>query len=290
MWKNETDRKAVFENGILPCFVYGNRQEYNTLKRPRPMHSHDSLCELLLCYSGSGLYHVKDEEYSVCEGDVIMSNAREMHEVVSTEETEIGTYCFGFSELHFKGLPLNHMVPDGASYIRHSGNKYPLFRDLAEEILDNEQGTALERTNVQFLAISLLMMAYAIPIEQKSLIITDKTSHIVSKVKDYIGAHFTESIALSDIAENLSFSPTYISHVFKKMTGYSPIDYVIRCRIGYSQTLLISSELSVQHIATKVGYDNIAHFQTLFKKVVGITPFQYRANYLKSLRGERSQM
>ena len=117
----------------------------------------------------------------------------------------------------------------------------------------------------------------------------DAASSVTSLVKDYINAHYTEDIHLSDIAHQFSFSTPYISHTFKSTTGYSPIQYLIRCRIGQAQTLLISSDLSVTEVAMCVGYDNSSHFQTLFKQVVGITPLQYRKKYLETLHGERDQ-
>ena len=53
MRRNISDLDSVFANGQLPLLVYANRQEYSGKKRERPMHSHESLCELLLVYRGS---------------------------------------------------------------------------------------------------------------------------------------------------------------------------------------------------------------------------------------------
>ena len=75
----------------------------------------------------------------------------------------------------------------------------------------------------------------------------------------------------------------------KDISGYSPIQYVIRRRIGLAQTWLISSDLSATQIATMVGYDNTNYFNTLFKRMVGVSPIRYRKQYLDSLRGKRNQ-
>ncbi|MBQ9061288.1 MAG: hypothetical protein IJ121_00465 [Eubacterium sp.] len=48
----------VFSNGSLPSLVYANRQNVSDGKRVRPMHSHQNLCELLICYHGSGIYNI----------------------------------------------------------------------------------------------------------------------------------------------------------------------------------------------------------------------------------------
>ena len=56
-----------------------------------------------------------------------------------------------------------------------------------------------------------------------------------------------------------------------------------------AQTLLISTDHSAT-IATMVGYDNTNYFNSLFTRIVGTTPIQYRKKYLEALRGERNQM
>ena len=66
--------------------------------------------------------------------------------------------------------------------------------------------------------------------------------------------------------------------------------HAIRRRIGLAQTLLISTDHSATRIATMVGYDNTNYFNSLFTRIVGTTPIQYRKKYLEALRGERNQM
>ena len=84
-------------------------------------------------------------------------------------------------------------------------------------------------------------------------------------------------------------SATYVSHGLKKATGMTPINYIIRRRIGLAQTMLISTDFTATQIATMVGYDNTNYFSTLFTKTVGMTPIRYRNMYLEKLRGRRDQ-
>ncbi|WP_039807161.1 AraC family transcriptional regulator, partial [Pelosinus sp. HCF1] len=73
----------------------------------------------------------------------------------------------------------------------------------------------------------------------------------------------------------------YLAHVFKDTIGYSPMRYIMRRRIGESQTLLITTRYSVTQIANIVGYDNPNHFNILFTKYVGMPPSKYRNSYTK---------
>lgn len=112
---------------------------------------------------------------------------------------------------------------------------------------------------------------------------------MVLRIRNYLNEYFMEDITLDTIGEALGCSATYISHIFKKATGRTPIQYVIHRRIGHAQTLLISTDDSVTQIATIVGYDNTNYFSTIFSKVVGMSPVRYRELYNEEMRGMKDQ-
>lgn len=286
----QTFSDCVFENGVLPVLVNANRQDYGKAKHDRPMHGHDSMCELLLCYRGFGTYNVNDFSYMIQEGDLIYYNCGELHEVVSNTDVEIGTYCFGFSSVQFHGLPVNHCIPSSSPHVRASQAQFPFLRNLAEQILALNDGTPQQQLTAQTLGISLLMLAAQMPVTQQDSVVRSSASLLTRRIKDYIDAHYTEPLKLEDIAAALGCSVPYLAHTFKDATGYSPIQYAIRRRIGLAQTLLISTDHSATRIATMVGYDNTNYFNSLFTRIVGTTPIQYRKKYLEALRGERNQM
>lgn len=280
----------IFEGNRLPTLVYANRQDYGREKHDRPMHGHDSLCELLLCYRGFGTYNIDSFSYMIQEGDLIYYNAGELHEVVSNYDTEIGTYCFGFSDVHFRGMPKNHFIPQDSPHVRPSQSMFCFLRDLAEQILDRYNSNPFDQVTVQLLGASLLMLAAQMPTTPQEEHISGTASQLTTRIKEYIDAHYTEPLKLENIAQALSCSVPYLAHTFKDATGYSPIQYAIRRRIGLAQTLLISSDYSATRIATMVGYDNTNYFNSLFTRIVGTTPIRYRKKYLESLHGERDQI
>ena len=113
-------------------------------------------------------------------------------------------------------------------------------------------------------------------------------------IKEYIDEHYTEPMTLQSIANYLNFSPYYLSHVFKEMSGYSPIQYLIRRRIGEAQTLLITTDLPIIRIGEMVGYETQNYFNLQFTKCVGMPPKRFRQNFVvqdiepKSRRRARS--
>ena len=133
-----------------------------------------------------------------------------------------------------------------------------------------------------------MLLAASLPPDARA---ADQPHNLVlaNRIRQYIGTHFTEQLTLEDIGEALSMSPYHLAHIFKDMTGMSPIHYMIRCRIGEAQNLLISTDYSATQIAAIVGYTNVNHFNAIFAKLVGLPPIRYRRSYLENMQGRRLQ-
>lgn len=273
----------------MPRLLYVTKQKFGMDRVARPMHKHDIICELLLVYRGFGTYIVNSRAQPIEEGDILYYNAGDLHEVTSDNKTEIGTYCFGFTDLHLEGLPENCLLLPGSDFVRPASALYPTFNNLCALIYEQMSENSAQSSLVgQLLSAALLLLSQQLsPAYGPNLAPEEYTlSH---RVKKYIDQHYTEYLTLDLIAQALGCSPYYLSHSFKKAMGYSPIQYVIRRRIGEAQTLLINSDYSATQIATMVGYDNTNYFCTLFMRIVGLSPIRYRRQYLDQMKGERTQ-
>lgn len=282
--------QSDYMSSNMPTLLYIVKQNFSAVKHDRPMHSHEDICELLLIYQGIGTYSVRDNTYAVHKGDVLYYNQGDAHELRSTSDDEIGTYCFGLQNIKFKNLPPNHIIPADNLPVRSSGNLFSFLHDLCEQAYQLLDADALfKKATAQSLATTFLLFAHALeedPLDQPN---SELDTNFSLRIKEYLDQHFTEPITLKVIAAHFKCSETYISHVFKKTTGASPIQYIIRRRIGLAQTHLIASDYTATQIATLVGYDNTNYFNTIFTRIVGISPNRYRKKYLESLRGKPIQ-
>ncbi len=93
---------------------------------------------------------------------------------------------------------------------------------------------------------------------------------------EYIQAHLADNISLEAIATELGMSQYYFARLFKQSTGYSPYQYLIKCRIERAQKLLIQNQQSIANIALQVGFANQSQFGRHFKRFTGVTPKQFR--------------
>lgn len=99
----------------------------------------------------------------------------------------------------------------------------------------------------------------------------------VEVVKRWIEEHYSEQAELSNLAGMVYLTPTYLSKLFKQETGMTITDYLIEIRIKRAKQLLAdSSNLKIHEVGHEVGYPDPAYFNKLFKRMVGVTPNEYK--------------
>ncbi|MGT2771936.1 response regulator transcription factor [Streptococcus marimammalium] len=84
------------------------------------------------------------------------------------------------------------------------------------------------------------------------------------------------NLSLKSLANQLSFSPNYLSVLIKKELGMSFQDYLIQERLKKAKRLLLTTNLKVYEIAEQVGFEDMNYFSQRFKQVVGVTPRQFK--------------
>lgn len=88
---------------------------------------------------------------------------------------------------------------------------------------------------------------------------------------------------VKDYAERMHLSPSRFAHVFKSLTGYSPIEYKNNLRIESAKHLLIKSTETIERISIELGYDSLSTFSKMFKRKTGHSPNMYRMINRKKL-------
>lgn len=93
---------------------------------------------------------------------------------------------------------------------------------------------------------------------------------------EYIQAHLCEDLSLSAIANELGMSQYYFCHLFKRSTGMSPHQYLIRQRVERAQQLLRQPGRTITSVAMECGFANQSHFAKYFRTCTGMNPNQFR--------------
>jgi AraC-like DNA-binding protein len=252
-------------------------------------HSHD-FCELAIVTRGSAMHMLEGKEFPVTAGDVFLLQGRQIHyfyersnldlinimydpEKIALPENELRRmpgYCAMFllepayrrqhrfaSRLHLKRVPLAHV------------------EQLAEEM---ERECELEQPGyeVALRAKLLELLVYL----ARAYTSTDTTeAHALLRVGNVIGAlenDFSRDWKLDDLLSIAHMSRSNLMRVFRKATGQTPIEYLVRLRIQRAMDLLRNSDLTVTEIALEVGFNDSNYFTRQFRRIVGDPPRSFR--------------
>lgn len=98
----------------------------------------------------------------------------------------------------------------------------------------------------------------------------------LKQATEYIQAHLGENLFLNDIANELGMSQYYFCHLFKRSTGMSPHQYLIRQRVEQAKRLLKQPDRTVTSVAMDCGFANQSHLAKCFRRYTGMNPNQFR--------------
>ena len=105
---------------------------------------------------------------------------------------------------------------------------------------------------------------------------------VITGITRYLQEHLAEEVSLSVLGERFHLNPQYISQLFKNEIGVGFLTYLTNIRMEKAKKLLLSTPLSVAEVAERSGYGDYRVFTKVFKKSEGVTPSQYRRDFLDS--------
>lgn len=274
-------KKDISVNNMDLKLLYACKTEKAHSVLPRVMHLHHDRLEIMLICDGAGLFTIGEGKYLIGAGDILIYNSGTIHDEVSDPNAKIKSYCLGIEQVKFPGLAPNCLINSQHCPVLKASTHFTLIHSIFSTIYNElyyENDGAEETCHylTQALIAILLKMYKQITPEQKKI-----EQNLGERIKKYIDENYNNEITLASISEALNISPDYMSHLFKGITGYSPIQYIMRRRIGEAQTLLITTKHSITMVANIVGYDNSSYFNKIFTKNVSMTPKRYRECYTK---------
>ncbi|RCW48625.1 AraC family transcriptional regulator [Halanaerobium sp. MA284_MarDTE_T2] len=269
---------------LIEDFIISHRKKPVVLRGDK--HYHNAY-ELLLTNSGCGRFFIKNRNYKIQDKTIFIIDESEIHRpkiseknpsfdrfIIHIKENFLKSYFNNiesdFNPLYIfnkniKSLKLNNSQYNKLKYITEklifeSTKKQPGYQSIIHAYL-------LE----MFVMIFRLTEKNNFP-EQK----VDSSNQKLHQIIEYINNNYKRGLTLKDIAQNLYISKYYLSHFFKKKTGFTVIEFINSRRIIEAQKMLTSTNLNITDIAMNVGFNTLNHFERTFKTINGITPTQYR--------------
>lgn len=105
------------------------------------------------------------------------------------------------------------------------------------------------------------------------------TDAIIEKIASYLRRNYSGSVELSSLAVKFGISPAYLSTIFKKVYGVTPIKYLLNIRVEKAKELIASDpDITFRQVAQMVGYEDAHYFSRIFRSMAHLTPSEYRAS------------
>ena len=130
------------------------------------------------------------------------------------------------------------------------------------------------RTHARAILSELLLILYRAGLAAS----TDATAsgYRLSEIIDYIESSYSEDLSLTHLAKRAGYSPSHFSRLFSGEVGMPLSEYINRARVRKACMLLRRDDRSVSDIAFDVGYNNISFFNRYFRKLMNMSPREYR--------------
>ncbi len=110
---------------------------------------------------------------------------------------------------------------------------------------------------------------------------------LIEEAKRFVEENYDRTITLDDVARHVHLNASYLSFLFKEMTGQKYIDYLILYRIEKAKSLLKQTNYKIHEIGERVGYENPRYFTLVFKKYAKQSPVEYRNAFYQAESGGR---
>lgn len=229
---------------------------------------------LIYCREGRGTATVADREYHLGPEDFILIPAGRPHHYAS-DDTDAWTIYW----VHFKGPRAGDAV---ASMERRFGGymgqvnfqqkRLGLFEDIYASL---ERGYGSDNLSYANMCLWHYLASFLFE-EPFSLSEKHETHDAVEQSISHMREHLTASLTLADLAASANLSASHYSAVFRKRTGYSPLEYFHHLKVQKACQYLLFTDMRIKEIAFSVGVEDPYYFSRMFSKLMGVSPQQYR--------------
>jgi xylan 1,4-beta-xylosidase len=243
-------------------------------------HWHRSL-ELLFVLSGEMNVMIGSQSFVLKEDDIIVINPNVLHETCSKD-------CVLLSlQMRMSMFHMSWLTPEGISFHCNSSeviDKAPYYKIkqlLARMLQSNFSGNLqnnLTNLSYAFQLMNELVQNFKAENNEEA-VLSQKALVRLRSITDYIEAHFTQNLTLTDVATHEYMSPSYLSHFFEKHMGITFSAYLTKLRLEHSLRDLYQ-DASIEEISDRNGFPSPRSYATLFRKQYGMLPSIYRKDIL----------
>ena len=237
----------------------------------RPQGTHQ--CIVMLCIRGKGWVKLGKDVYDLNPGNLVVILPGKVHSYGSDSEhpwTIHWCHAAGSATRYFTDmlarkdvLPILHV----SCYL----NLVPLFEAMIDEL---SLGYSTNHLTVASMALGHLLALIATG--GQSAQVDQFSRNRIPLAIDYMKSRWQKTVTVPDIARACNLSTSHFSTLFKKSTGYSPLDYFLRLKMQRAAEMLDTTTRPLKEIAADVGFSDPLYFSRVFHRIYKISPSEYR--------------
>jgi transcriptional regulator GlxA family with amidase domain len=217
---------------------------------------------------------------------------------------EIATFCIGAFFLASTGLLDGKTCTTHWHFANEFRNMFPEANLVDDKIMTEDAGIYTSGGAYSYLNLLLYLIdkyagrEIAVLISKSFMIDIDRNSQSpfiifkgqkehedeqIKKAQEFIESNYQEKITVEQLASTLALSRRNLERRFKKATANTVVEYIQRVKIEAAKICLETSRENISEVMYKVGYNDTKAFRTIFKKITGLSPVQYRNKYNREL-------
>ena len=166
-----------------------------------------------------------------------------------------------------------------------TGSEKTEISHLAERIVSEMNASRYSKElMIQTLTVELMInlsRAMRNEWEENIRVKTGKAKELVAIARQYMDANFDQGVTVAQAAQYVFLSQGYFTRAFVHEMGMSPMNYLMKKRIERACSLLENNEIKVSEISLQSGFSSPQRFNVAFRKLMGMTPMEYRKRHLK---------
>ena len=224
-----------------------------------------SYLELTYVIDGQMTYFLDGEELTLTSGDaIVIPQGHTRYRPEHTEEVYYASFNImmdGEVEARLSGV-INNAVRSDTVLMLESADK------SVRSVSHNRQ----ERIVAIFLYLYHQLLDHSV----------DRENEHIKKIKKYVLKHICEDVSLDEIASEVHLVPRYVCTLFKRETGMTITEYMVGEKIELAKRLIIMRRQTLTEIAETCGFSDYNYFSRVFKRIVGMTPGEYRKSVSRS--------
>lgn len=258
------------ENLYLTDIGYYPNAKHHFRERPKGIEQ----CILIYNVAGCGILKIQNEEILIPEDHFVIIPSIMPHAYYSDSKEPWSIYW-----IHFAGEKAKYFTSRTVQAIPIQRSKTSRINErihLFDEIFNNlERGYSVEIMEYVNLCLPRLLATFT-HISQYRLVNEQFTKDPVTQGINFMLENIRQKLKLEAIAQSVKLSTSHFSRLFISRTGYSPIEYFIHLRIQRTCRLLDNHSLTIADVARETGFDDPFYFSRQFRKVMNMSPMQYR--------------